>query len=182
VQIHEDTGRSKGWALVSFATPEQANFACIQFNLQEFQGRQMSVRLDRTPLEGAPGCLVYVGNLSWSCTDEDLYEVFASFAPADARVERRSNDGKSRGFGILRFIDPQQAASAIGQLNGFLFQERELVVREEVPVERRKPRMNEKPRREAPAKAAGQSGVAKGNNVEISASDTLYVNNLSWNR
>ena len=106
VQIHEDTGRSKGWALVRFATPEQASFACHQFGLQEFHDRQLSVRLDRTPLEesAVPGCLVFVGNLPWSCTDEDLFGLFRSFSPADARVATTTS-GKSRGFGVLRFVD-----------------------------------------------------------------------------
>mmetsp|Transcript_61056 Transcript_61056/g.119763 ORF Transcript_61056/g.119763 Transcript_61056/m.119763 type:complete len:309 (+) Transcript_61056:33-959(+) len=183
IQIHEDTGRSKGWALVAFATPEQATFAVHQFELQEFHDRQLSVRLDRTPLQGAPGCLLYVGNLSWSCGDAELCAEFAGFSPTDARVAMTAS-GKSRGYGLLRFLNPENAAAAIRAKHGAEFNERVLEVREDqAPVDRQRTQTGGKKSSSAPAGAGGAVSRPKSDNesnASIPASDTLYVHNLSW--
>lgn len=44
---------------------------------------------------------VFVGNLPWSTTDEDLQQIFAPYEPYDCHV-KTNMAGRSRGFGILR--------------------------------------------------------------------------------
>jgi len=66
---------------------------------------------------------VYVGNLSWSTTDEGLHAFFEKFVPVNAIVMRDRETGRSRGFGFVTFGDgqgqdaDQNAQSAINQLN-----------------------------------------------------------------
>mmetsp|Transcript_79243 Transcript_79243/g.158259 ORF Transcript_79243/g.158259 Transcript_79243/m.158259 type:complete len:307 (-) Transcript_79243:455-1375(-) len=183
VQTHEDTGRAKGWALVRFATPEQASFACHQLGLQDFHDRQLSVRLDRTPLDGAPGCLVFVGNLNWSCEDADLTTEFEAFSPTDARVATASS-GKSRGFGILRFSDPEHAAAAVRSKHGAQFNGRVLEVREDRPPSERQRKPTNAGKSSSPVRLSGAGSSAtsaEGSDAPVPASETLYVNNVSWN-
>lgn len=45
---------------------------------------------------------VFVGNLPWSTTDEDLQQIFAPYEPYDCHV-KTNMAGRSRGFGILRY-------------------------------------------------------------------------------
>lgn len=48
------TGKSRGFAFVEFATPEEANRAVEEFNNKEFQGRALTVNLARPREERAP--------------------------------------------------------------------------------------------------------------------------------
>jgi RNA recognition motif-containing protein len=48
------TGKSRGFAFIEFATPEEANKAVEQFHNQEFQGRQLTVNVARPREERPP--------------------------------------------------------------------------------------------------------------------------------
>ena len=59
---------------------------------------------------------LYVGNLPWSTTDEELQQMFAAIGPVDsARVITDRETGRSRGFG---FVEMQDGQRAIDELNG----------------------------------------------------------------
>jgi RNA recognition motif-containing protein len=61
---------------------------------------------------------IYVGNLPWSTTDEDLRELFATYG--DVQSSAIVNDretGRSRGFGFVE-MDAADADKAIGELDG----------------------------------------------------------------
>jgi RNA recognition motif-containing protein len=80
---------------------------------------------------------IYVGNLSWGCTDQDLRNLFADFGEvASARVIEDRETGRSRGFGFVE-MDANGATQAIEALNGTNFQGRDLRVNEAQPRERR---------------------------------------------
>ena len=80
---------------------------------------------------------IYVGNLSWGCTDQDLRNLFADFGEvASARVIEDRETGRSRGFGFVE-MDANGATQAIEGLNGTSFQGRDLRVNEAQPRERR---------------------------------------------
>ena len=53
VMLDKVTGKSRGFAFVEFATPEEANKAVEQFHNQEFQGRALTVNVAR-PREDRP--------------------------------------------------------------------------------------------------------------------------------
>jgi cold-inducible RNA-binding protein len=48
------TGKSRGFAFIEFATPEEANKAVEQFHNKEFQGRALTVNVARPREERAP--------------------------------------------------------------------------------------------------------------------------------
>jgi RNA recognition motif-containing protein len=54
LMLDKVTGRSRGFAFVEFATPEEANKAVEQFHNQEFQGRTLTVNVARPRQERAP--------------------------------------------------------------------------------------------------------------------------------
>ncbi|KAJ6593693.1 hypothetical protein B0H19DRAFT_31395 [Mycena capillaripes] len=61
---------------------------------------------------------VYVGNLSWSTTDDTLRNAFSEFGQVlDSIVMRDRDTGRSRGFGFVTFGSSQEAESAIANLN-----------------------------------------------------------------
>lgn len=80
---------------------------------------------------------IYVGNLSWSATDEDLRSLFATYGNVlSAKVVEDRETGRSRGFGFVE-MDAADAGQAIEALNGQNFQGRDLRVNEAQPRERR---------------------------------------------
>jgi len=77
---------------------------------------------------------IYVGNLPYRTSDEDLNALFAPFGEVEsARVITDRETGRSRGFGFVEMADDEQALAAIEGLNGSDFQGRPLTVNQARP-------------------------------------------------
>ena len=75
---------------------------------------------------------IYVGNISWGLTDQDLENVFAEHGTVTyAKIITDRATGRSRGFGFVEMSDGAEAA--IEALNGAEVDGRELVVNESRP-------------------------------------------------
>ena len=62
---------------------------------------------------------IYVGNLSFDATDDDLRDAFESYGTVDtASVIRDNYSGRSRGFGFVEMPDRAEAEAAIAGLDG----------------------------------------------------------------
>jgi RNA recognition motif-containing protein len=65
------------------------------------------------------GRRLYVGNLAWTVTDQDLQDVFAETGKVDSSqviMDRATN--RSRGFGFVEMATDEAADAAIKKLNG----------------------------------------------------------------
>lgn len=81
---------------------------------------------------------LYVGNLPWKTTKEDLHEYFSQFgAVEDAFVLTDRETGKSRGFGFVTFTNDDEGDKAIEATDGVDFGGRNLNVNEARPREER---------------------------------------------
>src|ERR1700682_969915 len=79
---------------------------------------------------------LYVGNLSFQTTADDLREAFTEYgAVTRAQVVSDRDTGRSRGFGFVEMADGGD--EAIAALNGAQFQGRALTVNEAKPREAR---------------------------------------------
>ena len=77
---------------------------------------------------------IYVGNLSWSMTDEDLNNLFAEYGTvSSAKILKDKMNGRSKGFGFVEMEDEEAAKSAIANLNETEVQGRKLIVNESQP-------------------------------------------------
>ena len=77
---------------------------------------------------------IYVGNLPYSLTNEDLLDTFASFGEVySAAVIIDQVTGKSKGFGFVEMMNNAAANSAIAELNGKELAGRALCVNEAKP-------------------------------------------------
>ncbi|MCC6356226.1 MAG: RNA-binding protein [Verrucomicrobiae bacterium] len=81
---------------------------------------------------------IYVGNLAFSATENDLQDLFAKHGPVTevAIVQDRAT-GQPRGFGFVTMGTSDGAKIAIAALNGTEFQGRALTVNEARPREER---------------------------------------------
>ncbi len=79
---------------------------------------------------------LYVGNLSFGVTSDDLQEHFAQAGTVEsAKVVEDRDTGRSRGFGFVEMSSAEEAQAAIEQFNGQDFDGRNLVVNEARPRE-----------------------------------------------
>lgn len=77
---------------------------------------------------------IYVGNLSYNVTSEDLRALFEPFGTVTmAEVQVKSRTGQSRGFGLVELPNPDEARAAIDALNGREHEGRALTVNESRP-------------------------------------------------
>ena len=61
---------------------------------------------------------IYVGNLSYEVTEEDLKEAFEVFGKVETvRVLKDNDTGRSKGFGFVEMPNDADAQSAINDLN-----------------------------------------------------------------
>jgi len=80
---------------------------------------------------------IYVGNLPFTTTSQDLEGLFGEFGSVDsASVVNDRETGRSRGFGFVE-MDNEAGAKAIENLDGKDFDGRNLKVNEARPRERR---------------------------------------------
>lgn len=121
---------------VTFETVQSAQRAIDIFNLQNYEGRRLSVQFsiakraepgvrsrDRTtpsdrPLN-APTKTLFIGNMSFDMSDRDLNNLFREIKNViDVRVAIDRRTGQPRGFAHADFSDLPSAERALAELGG----------------------------------------------------------------
>lgn len=123
--LWEDSGRLKGFGYIDFAAAEGAT-AAIAMNGQELDGRWLKIEpSNKGPTNKKPrtfelserpdGCReVFVGNLSWNATDDEVWKCFEDCgAIARVRIKTDYDTGRSKGFGWVEFESEDAVDKAI---------------------------------------------------------------------
>ncbi|XP_022145321.1 30 kDa ribonucleoprotein, chloroplastic [Momordica charantia] len=128
--IKQKNGRSRGFAFLTMASPEEAQAAIEKFDSQEISGRVIKVefakRLKKPPPPRPPGPppgetvnKLYVSNLAWKVRSNNLREFFSqSCNPTAGRVVFDSLSGRSAGYGFVSFATREEAETALSSLEG----------------------------------------------------------------
>lgn len=81
---------------------------------------------------------IYVGNLSYGMSEDELREAFAAYGDVSSvKILTDRETGRSRGFGFVEMPNQSEGEAAIAQLNGKEVGGRSLRVNEARPRERR---------------------------------------------
>jgi RNA recognition motif-containing protein len=81
---------------------------------------------------------LYVGNLSYDVTENDLQDLFAKHGPVtEVNLMQDRTTGRPRGFGFVTMATKEGSDAAIQSLNGKELQGRALTVNEARPREER---------------------------------------------
>ena len=84
------------------------------------------------------GKKLYVGNLSYSVSDDSLQQHFSEFGGiSSAKVMMDRDSGRSKGFGFVEMSSDAEAQAAIRGMNGKSIDGRDMVVNEARPMEPR---------------------------------------------
>ncbi|MBF0367149.1 MAG: RNA-binding protein, partial [Oligoflexia bacterium] len=68
---------------------------------------------------------IYVGNLAWGTTEEDLASLFSQYGTVEnAKIVKDRETGRSKGFGFVDMATSEEMEKAISNLDGTDFKER----------------------------------------------------------
>ena len=77
---------------------------------------------------------IYVGNLSYEVDENDLTEIFKPYGTVHStKIITDKYSGRSKGFGFVIMEDLEEAKLAIKELNGSVYEQRDMVVNEAKP-------------------------------------------------
>lgn len=84
---------------------------------------------------------IFVGNLSYSSTEDAVRQLFESYGDVDSvRIIKDRETGRSRGFGFVEMPNENEARAAIEAINGTDLDGRTLNANEARPRTERRPR------------------------------------------
>jgi len=79
---------------------------------------------------------IYVGNLSYKTSEDELRQAFSAYGQVDSvAIIKDTTTGLPRGFSFVEMPNPQEAEAAINAMNGKMFGGRTLKVNEARPRE-----------------------------------------------
>jgi cold-inducible RNA-binding protein len=74
---------------------------------------------------------IFVGNLNWETTEDELEQLFAPYGTVErVQILLDRETGRSRGFGFVEMPNRNEAQAAIAELNGMEVRGRPLTVNE----------------------------------------------------
>ena len=170
VAKNRDTHESRGFATVVFQDQAGATRAIAELSDTEFEGRRMFVREHQRPpafqdphqtrdsgrktLAHSTGSQnytaaankVFVGNLSWTTTSEELEAYIREATTSEVEVVKCQvlgyEDGRSKGVAIVEFANAEDASVVIDKLNQTQMHGRTLFLREDRGSQRQEDEKN----------------------------------------
>ncbi|XP_030369701.1 polyadenylate-binding protein isoform X2 [Scaptodrosophila lebanonensis] len=135
--MSKDDGKSKGFGFVAFETTEAAEAAVQALNgkdmgdgkslyvarAQKKAERQQELKrkfeeLKKKRHDSVYGVNLYVKNLDDSIDDDRLRKEFSLYGTITSAKVMTDEEGRSKGFGFVCFISPNEATCAVTELNG----------------------------------------------------------------
>ena len=81
---------------------------------------------------------MYVGNIPYNATEEDLRELFSEYGQIESlKIMKDTFTERSKGFGFIEMVNEEDAKKAIATLNGKDFKGKSLTVAEARPQQKR---------------------------------------------
>ena len=131
--MDQQSGRSRGFGFVTFETLE-ASAKAVEKEGSEIDGRPIRVNYSQPRAAApaaekraksfgdqlsAPSSTLYVGGLSYSLTEDQIYETFGDHGDVQSvRLPTDRETGAPKGYGYVQFADESSAKAALEALNG----------------------------------------------------------------
>lgn len=135
--MSDETGKPKGFGFVCFKQPESAEAATNALNGKDINGKILYVgraqkkgerqaelrdKFERQKQERMnryqTGVNLYVKNLDDTIDDEKLKAEFSQFGNITSAKVMVDSTGRSKGFGFVCFVAPEEATKAVTEMNG----------------------------------------------------------------
>jgi nucleolin len=177
--LWEDSGRSKGFANLTFESTDAAQ-KCIAMNNATMGERWLKIEsyvekpkrtYDNTPSAKPEGCTcVFVGNLSYDIDEESMKAAFKDCGEVtNIRWGMDRDSGDFKGYGHVEFATTEATDKAVAMAG-------EMILGRAIRVDFAKGRTN------SPSRSGGKSSRSYGPESEKpSGCKTLFIGNLSFN-
>jgi RNA recognition motif-containing protein len=153
---------------------------------QALSVQTVSAQHPRAPIDQASAamadCKVYVGNIDWKITQQELKSHMASAGEVVVAEIFEQADGRSKGAGIVEYATAEAAESAVATLNDSNLGERPIFVREDRGSSKGKGKDKDKDKGKGKGKDR-EKGKGKGKGKRSDPADEgrlLYVGNLPF--
>lgn len=83
------------------------------------KNRQARAETNASQSSAIPFHRLYVGNIHFSITEEDLSDLFKPWGDLEFVQLQKDESGRSKGYGFVQYRDPAQAREALERMNGF---------------------------------------------------------------
>jgi len=119
----DETGESKGYGYIQFATQEAADKAVVKVNGMMLNGKKVYVgpfipRKERIAANSEKKFTnIFIKNLDESVDEPHLMEIFQKFGSIKSAIIMRDDQNKSKGFGFVNFDTPEGAQLAVQEMN-----------------------------------------------------------------
>lgn len=132
----DEMGNSKGYGFVHYDTAEAATNAIKHVNGMLLNEKKVFVghhipkkdRMSKFEEMKAHFTNVYVKNVQAGATDEEFRQMFERFGDVTSATVARDDEGNSRGFGFVNYINHESASAAVDQLHDSDFKDQKLYV------------------------------------------------------
>ncbi|KAF2276665.1 polyadenylate binding protein [Westerdykella ornata] len=132
----DEHGNSKGYGFVHYETAEAANRAISSVNGMLLNEKKVFVghhipkkdRMSKFEEMKANYTNVYVKNIDQEVTDDEFRQLFEKYGQITSASIARDDQGKSRGFGFVNFVQHDDAAKAVQELHDSEFRGNKLYV------------------------------------------------------
>lgn len=136
VIMKDEQGKSKGFAFINYAQPEQAEKAVDEMNNKDINGKTLFVgraqkrqerdvelrqkfeQMKMEQMSKYQGVNLYIKNLDDEIDDDKLRGLFTPFGTITSCVVMKDNKGISKGFGFVCYTNPEEATRAVTDMNG----------------------------------------------------------------
>ncbi|XWS07800.1 hypothetical protein CRYUN_Cryun41cG0021900 [Craigia yunnanensis] len=117
-----DTGKFRGIAIISFETEaaakealalDRAEMGGMQLTIQPYKSTRVNKATDFAPKMVEGYNRIYVGNLSWDITENDLKKLFSDCSVSSIRFGMDKETGEFRGYAHVNFSDSVSLAMAL---------------------------------------------------------------------
>ena len=121
---------SRNYCFINFETMAEANKALLNLNGKKIPNTNINFRLNWANKHCEKNKNLYIGNLPNDIDDIQLFNIFKDKYPSVHHVSIMTENGESKGYGFIQFINKYDYERCLKEMNGYLIQGKPIIVRE----------------------------------------------------
>ena len=169
--IDHKSNLSRNYCFINFETMAEANKALLNLNGKKIPNTNINFRLNWANKHCEKNKNLYIGNLPNDIDDIQLFNIFKEKYPSVHHVSIMTENGESKGYGFIQFINKYDYERCLKEMNGYLIKGKPIIVRE---------RKKKKPEE----KGGNLNNMYKFNKLNMNINNVpknVYKNNISQN-
>ena len=158
----------RNYCFINFDNMIEANKALIQLNGKIIPNTNFKFKLNWANQNSEGNKNLYVGNLASDIDDIELYTLFKSKYPSVHHASIITDQGISKGFGFIHFLEKDDYDKCLKEMNGYIFHNNAIKVKE-------RKKKNEEKKAEEKNIIKTKNNINKNNNNN----NKIIINNMN---